>query len=184
MNNLKATANGNLLEMFAGAVFALHQDTLLKYTIDMWLTDDRQLNDAWDRLRPSQLGEFPERLGLLIEALFAIENANHVNGTAPPPDVSVTPEFAATLLIATMRSRAARVWLMTILRISATARIKPGVEKNSHCLLWHYLTQGRWCICTTPRKIKDLATTQPVRHLTKAVPALTANRRRPDRRRS
>jgi hypothetical protein len=129
MNDLRANVNGNLFEMFAGAVFALHQDTLLRYTIDMWLTDDRELNHAWDRMRPSPLGQFPERLGLLIEALFAVANANRANGTAPPRDVSVTPEFAVTLLIATMRSQAAQVWLMTILRGSATARIKPGLEK-------------------------------------------------------
>jgi hypothetical protein len=124
-------AAGDLLQMFAGAVFALQQDTLLMYSVDMWKTDDTLMNAVMDRMRPSRHGDFPERLVLVLKALYAIDNANLdvTENRVPPPGVS-QQEHTAKIIIASMRSQAARVWLMTInskIENSDAAQIKLGV---------------------------------------------------------
>jgi hypothetical protein len=126
-------ADGDLLGMFAGAVFALQQDTLLMYSVDMWKTDDVLLNVAMDRMRPSRHGDFPERLALVHKALYAVDNVNlDIRDRTAPPDTS-QQQHNAKIIIATMRSQAARVWLMTInskIKNSKAAQIKLGVATS------------------------------------------------------
>jgi hypothetical protein len=105
--------DNDIFAMFTGAVFALHQDTLLKYSIDMLKTDDYALHAALDQVRPSQHGDFITRLRLVRNALLATDNANLDIVQKPDPRLSEFDQ-QARIFAAAMRSQAARIWLMTI----------------------------------------------------------------------
>jgi hypothetical protein len=62
--------------LFAGAVLALHQDTLHAYAIDMSKADDAAQAAAIDAAQPTPLGGFDNRVGLAMDALRKIERAN------------------------------------------------------------------------------------------------------------
>jgi adenylate kinase len=127
---MKVFAEGkNIFSLFAGAVFALHQDTLLMYSIDMSKTDDIVLNAAMDKMRPSRLGDFPTRLELVVKALHSIDNINLDIVEKHKPGLSEAEQHAR-ITMATMRSQATRVWLMTItskIEKSEAFSIRPGV---------------------------------------------------------
>ena len=116
MSTIKAFFESNeIFTMFAGAVFALHQDTLRVYAIDMRRTDDILLGAAMDKMRPSTLGDFPTRIGLTMEAMNGVDNMNldMLDKLEAPPHFD-KKEYELHLLMARMRSTAARLWLMTI----------------------------------------------------------------------
>jgi hypothetical protein len=79
----------------------------------MFKTDDMILNAAMDKMRPSRLGNFPTRMELVLRALFAIDSVNLEIIERGKPDLS-EPEQLARFFTASMRSQAARIWLMTI----------------------------------------------------------------------
>lgn len=116
MSTMKAYfENNEIFSTFAGAVFALHQDTLRAYNIDMRKTDDVLLGAALDKMRPSPLGDFPKRVSLTMEGMARIDNQNldFLDNPQRPANVS-DEEFRLHLLMAQMRSTAARVWLLTM----------------------------------------------------------------------
>ena len=103
------------LQMFAGAVFALQQDTLQAYGIDMRKTDDAFSAAALDRALPHKLGEFPERYELTLRAMQDIDNLNldYIAGEKP---IGLTEEqHRINLLGARIRSEASRIWLLTMM---------------------------------------------------------------------
>ena len=58
--------------LFAAAVFALHQDTLHAYAIDMAKADDPRQVAAIDAAQPTPLGGYSARVDLAMDALIAI----------------------------------------------------------------------------------------------------------------
>jgi hypothetical protein len=62
-----------MFAVLAGAVFALHQDTLRAFAIDMW-NIDVSLGVAMDKMRPSTLGNFPKRVRLTVDTLHQIDD--------------------------------------------------------------------------------------------------------------
>jgi len=103
-----------IFTMFAGAVFALHQDTLRAYAIDMRKTDDALLGAAMDKMQPSTFGDFPKRVGMTMDAMNTINNMNlDMLEKGRPANVD-QKEYTLHALMAGMRSVAARVWLLTI----------------------------------------------------------------------
>jgi adenylate kinase family enzyme len=119
----------NIFSLFAGAVFALHQDTLLMYSIDMLKTDDIILNAAMDKMRPSRLGDFPTRLELVVKGLSRIDTINLDIVEKHKPGLSEAEQLAR-ITMATMRSQATRIWLMTIsskIEKSEAYKIRPSV---------------------------------------------------------
>jgi hypothetical protein len=114
----------------AGAVFALHQDTLRAFAIDM-RNIDVSLGVAIDKMRPSTLGNFPKRVRLTVDALHQIDDFNlrAKYNQEPPPGTDVK-EYEVQLLLAAMRLNAARVWLLTIYsKIRKVGGSNPGVMK-------------------------------------------------------
>lgn len=101
--------------MFAGAVFALHQDTLRAYSIDMRKTDYVLMGAAMDKMQPRMLGDFPTRVGLTMQAMHNIDNLNldMLDNPNRPANVD-EKEYQIHLLMARTRSTAARLWLLTI----------------------------------------------------------------------
>lgn len=116
MSMMKSFFESNeIFTMFAGAAFALHQDTLRAYAIDMRKTDDVLLGAAMDKMRPSTLGDLPARVGLTMQAMHGVDNMNLDMIDKPEPPAGVDQkESQFHLLMARMRSTAARVWLLTI----------------------------------------------------------------------
>jgi hypothetical protein len=99
--------------LFAAAVFALHQDTLHAYAIDMARADDPRQAYAIDAAQPTPLGGYTERVDLAMEALLAIEKANG-EILAHPPDDDGSDVYRLEMLMARMRATAARLWLLTM----------------------------------------------------------------------
>ncbi len=99
--------------LFAAAVFALHQDTVRAYGIDMAKADDPGQAAAIDAAQPTPLGGFSARVGLAMDALLTIERANGELAANPPAggDADVA---RIELLMARMRATAARLWLLTM----------------------------------------------------------------------
>ncbi|RXG96051.1 hypothetical protein [Bradyrhizobium vignae] len=101
------------LDMFAGATFALHQDALQAYSVD--LRGNIFPVIALDKAKPHHLGSFPERFELLLKALHDIDNHNLDYISSEKPEGCTDDEHRANLLIARMKSEASRVWLLTIM---------------------------------------------------------------------
>lgn len=99
--------------LFAAAVFALHQDTLHAYAIDMAKADDPRQAVAIDAAQPTPLGGYNARVDLAMEALLAIEKANG-EILANPPDDDGSDAYRLEMLMARMRATAARLWLLTM----------------------------------------------------------------------
>jgi hypothetical protein len=101
--------------MFAGAVFALQQDTLRAYAIDIGRADDGAQVAAIDAAQPTPLGDFATRVGLMLDAMRSIESANLgvLDQQRPPPGLDAD-QHQIGLLMARMRATAARLWLLTI----------------------------------------------------------------------
>lgn len=99
--------------LFAAAVFALHQDTLRAYAIDMAKAGDPGQAAAIDAAQPTPLGGFSARIDLAMEALMAIERANG-EILANPPDDDGSDIYRLEMLMARMRATAARLWLLTL----------------------------------------------------------------------
>jgi hypothetical protein len=99
--------------LFAAAVFALHQDTLHAYAIDMAKAADPHQAAAIDAAQPTPLGGYTERVDLAMEALLAIEKANG-EILAHPPDDDGSDVYRLEMLMARMRATSARLWLLTM----------------------------------------------------------------------
>jgi len=108
------SAAEELLLLFAGAVFALHQDTMRAYAIDMGKAGDWSQAAAIDAAQPTPLGGFAARVNLLMDALRAIESANAGLLGGPPPAGLGADQQTIFLLMARMRATAARLWLLTM----------------------------------------------------------------------
>jgi len=101
--------------LFAGAVFALHQDTLRAYAIDMGKAGDGAQAAAIDAAQPTPLGNFATRVGLMMEAMRSIESANRDVLDKRLPQAGIgADQHRIHLLMARMRATAARLWLLTI----------------------------------------------------------------------
>ena len=101
--------------LFAGAVFALQQDTLRAYAIDIARAEDGAQVAAIDAAQPTPLGDFATRVGLMLDAMRSIESANlgMLDQQSPPPGLGAD-QHQIGLLMARMRATAARLWLLTI----------------------------------------------------------------------
>jgi hypothetical protein len=99
--------------LFAAAVFALHQDTLHAFAIDIARADDPRQAAAIDAAQPTPLGGYAQRIGLAMDALAAIELAN-ADILANPPDDDGSDIFRLEMLMARMRATAARLWMLTV----------------------------------------------------------------------
>jgi hypothetical protein len=99
--------------LFAAAVFALHQDTLHAYAIDMAKADDPRQAAAIDAVQPTPLGGYTERVDLAMDALLAIERANG-DVLANPPADDGSDIYRIEMLMARMRATASRLWLLTM----------------------------------------------------------------------
>ena len=99
--------------LFAAAVFALHQDTLRAYGIDMAKADDPSQAAAIDAAQPTPLGGFAARVELAMDALLTIERANG-EIAANPPSGDDADLVRLELLMTRMRATAARLWLLTM----------------------------------------------------------------------
>lgn len=99
--------------LFAGAVFALHQDTLHAYAIDMAKADDPRQAAAIDAAQPTPLGGYQQRVDLAMDALLAIERANGELLASPPEDDG-SDVYRIEMLMARMRATASRLWLLTM----------------------------------------------------------------------
>lgn len=99
--------------LLAAAVFALHQDTLRAYGIDMAKADDPSQAAAIDAAQPTPLGGFSARVGLAMDALLTIERANG-EIAANPPSGDDADLVRLELLMTRMRATAARLWLLTM----------------------------------------------------------------------
>ncbi|MEP6827463.1 MAG: hypothetical protein ABJA10_05265 [Aestuariivirga sp.] len=101
--------------MLSGALFALQQDMYSTANIDLRKTDDLFLEIAKDKLKPHVLGNFPERFGVVIDALRNINDLNldFLNVTRPV-DVDESG-FEAMRMMSSFRSICARIWLISIL---------------------------------------------------------------------
>lgn len=107
-------ANEEVLALLAGAVFALHQDSLRAFAIDMARADDTAQAAAIDAAQPTPLGGFDARLRRCMDTLRSIEHAN-VGVLSQPPPAGLSAEAAYVhLLLARLRLTAARLWLMTM----------------------------------------------------------------------
>jgi len=109
----KFAAVEDVFLLFAAAVFALHQDTLHAYAIDMAKADDPEQAAAIDAAQPTPLGGFAQRIGLAMDALSVIERANG-EILANPPDDDGSDVYRLEMLMARMRATAARLWLLTV----------------------------------------------------------------------
>ena len=103
-----------ILLLFAGAVFALHQDTLRAFAVDMGRADDAAQAAAIDAAQPTPLGDFAARVKLTMEALRRIERANGELLAKPPPAGLGADTFEINLLMARMRASAAQLWRLTM----------------------------------------------------------------------
>lgn len=99
--------------LFAAAVFALHQDTVRAYGIDMAKADDPGQAAAIEAAQPTPLGGFAARIGLAMDALLTIERANG-ELAANPPSGDDTDMVRLEHLMTRMRATAARLWLLTM----------------------------------------------------------------------
>ena len=99
--------------LFAAAVFALHQDTLHAYAIDMAKADHPGQAAAIDGAQPTPLGGFDARIGLAMDALIAIEHANGEILANPPADDG-SDRYRIEMLLTRMRATAARLWMLTV----------------------------------------------------------------------
>lgn len=105
-------ANETVLALFAGAVLALHQDTLRASAIDMARADDAGQAAALDAAGTSPLGDYADRLRLTMDALRQIENANRGFLAQSVPAGDDNQRVAVAL--ARLRLCAARLWLLTL----------------------------------------------------------------------
>jgi len=108
------TANDEVFALLAGAVYALHQDTLRACAVDMARADDTAQAAAIDAAQPTPLGDFDMRVGVTMSALQAIERANRgvLNQAALPGADATTAHIHRSL--AHLRLTAARLWLLTL----------------------------------------------------------------------
>ena len=101
--------------LFAGAVFALHQDTLRALAVDMAKADEPGQAAAIDAAQPTPLGGFAARVVLAMDALRNIERANIAVLAEPRAPAAPGADAAQIhLLMARMRASAARLWLLTL----------------------------------------------------------------------
>jgi hypothetical protein len=109
------SAVDEVFRLFAGAVFALYQDTLRAYAVDISKADDVAQAAAIDAAQPTPLGDFAARVGLMMEAMRSIERANsELLERAQPPAGLGEGEQQIHLLMCRIRATAARLWLLTI----------------------------------------------------------------------
>lgn len=94
---------------FCGAVFALHQDTLRAYAVDMSRTEDLVRGVDLQKLWPNNLGYFSRRVQLTKEAMCHITDP----ASAVPSDLDQADQNTS-IMVACMRVTAARVWLLTM----------------------------------------------------------------------
>jgi hypothetical protein len=100
--------------LFAGAVFALHQDVLQAYGIDMRRTDDRFAALVADKTNRHPLGSFGNRVSLVIDALENIIRLNRKLLDEGKPANIDEKEYDTHALLALMRETAAFVWTLSI----------------------------------------------------------------------
>lgn len=98
----------------AGAVFALHQDHLLAYKVDLRKTNDVVAGIALDRTNPSSKGDFATRVGLSFDALIGIDDVNVEAAKEGRIAGLDDNDHRLVVLLAQMRSIAARIWLLTM----------------------------------------------------------------------
>lgn len=108
------TANDEVFALLAGAVYALHQDTLRACAVDMARADDTMQAAAIDAAQPTPLGDFAARVAMTMQALHAIERANRgALEQAPLPGADAATAHIHRSL-AHLRLVAARLWLLTM----------------------------------------------------------------------
>jgi hypothetical protein len=101
--------------LFAGAVFALQQDTMRAYAIDIAKADDGAQVAVINAAQPTPLGDFATRVDLMLDAMRNIETANLGVLDQQRPPVGVDADrHRIHLLLARLRATAARLWLLTI----------------------------------------------------------------------
>lgn len=108
------TANDEVFALLAGAVYALHQDTLRACAVDMARADDTAQAAAIDAAQPTPLGDFAARVAITMEALRSIERANRgvlAQGALPGADAET---HHIHLSLTRLRLIAARLWLLTM----------------------------------------------------------------------
>ena len=115
----------DVLQLFAAAVFALHQDTIRAYAIDMSKAASAGQTAAIDAAQPTPLGNFAKRIDLVMTALRAVESANAALLSHPPPG-AVTDEQLIVLSMARLRTTAAQLWRLT-LQARAVGEGGPGL---------------------------------------------------------
>lgn len=101
--------------LFAGAVFALHQDTWRAHAIDMSKAADVFQATGIDAAQPSALDDVATRVALARAAMRGIERANSelLDNRQPPAGLGADA-YRIHLLMARMRATAARLWLLTM----------------------------------------------------------------------
>jgi hypothetical protein len=110
----KLTANDEIFALLAGAVYALHQDTLRACAVDMARADDTAQAAAIDAAQPTPLGGFAARIAVTMQALMSIERANRgILEQAPAPGADAETAHIHCS-IAHLRLVAARLWLLTM----------------------------------------------------------------------
>lgn len=108
------SANDDVFALYAGAVYALHQDTLRACAVDMARADDAAQAAAIDAAQPTPLGDFAARVGVTMNALRAIEQANRgvlTQEALPGADAAAAHIHRS---LAHIRLTAARLWLITL----------------------------------------------------------------------
>ena len=100
--------------IIAGAVFALHQDTLRAYGIDMNRTEV-----SWglvmDYVQPHVLGDFPTRCDLVMNAMLGIDKMNLKLITESRPTPVDERDPRQNPLMGRARSIASHAWLITMI---------------------------------------------------------------------
>ena len=125
-----------LFTLLASAVFALHQDIMKKFAIDLRRTDDMVLAAALDKMQPHPLGSWPERAMMAMKSLHQIDTLNLQTLAKEAETLSKEDKTKMFLtLMLKMRSLAARIWLMTMYE-----RIDPKFLKLGVITIWSMLS--------------------------------------------
>lgn len=120
-------SSNDLFYAFAGSVFALHQDTLKKYEIDMHRIMEVYTWEALDEVHPHPLGRFKDRVDVAFKSLLQIDDLNLEFIEKGRPQ-NIDEPYKAHAMMARMRSTAARVWILTIQsKLTQSAILQTGV---------------------------------------------------------
>ena len=129
-------ANRKSFVMLSGALFALQQDMCTAANIDLRKTDDLLQETLTDKMKPHLFGNFPERFGVVIDALRNISDLNlDFLNIARPADVDKN-RFEAMRIMSSFRSICAQIWLIFILS-KTTNRVGPQIGSAAILILFN-----------------------------------------------